>query len=131
MNKTLAQVLYYGIYGLLATVISVGLVPLAFTGTGYPTYTAYGVVMAALMYAGNRLELQAWSKLTADQANSLSWRLLVRLGIYLGVPTIAVWLIGLTGLAWSVPAGLLTALALCWMPLMVGAMLNYFPARSR
>lgn len=131
MNKLLANVLYYGIYGALAALVAVGLVPTAFPTPDYGIYAAFAVVMGALMYAGNHLEVRAWSKLTADQANNMAWRILVRLGIYLALPTLVIYVIGLTGIAWSIPAGILTALALCWLPLMLGAILNYFPARSR
>jgi hypothetical protein len=131
MNKPIGNVLYYGIFGALATAISFGMVPQAFAVASPLTAgIVYGVLMALAMFACNKLELHAWSTFAAGKGDSMAWRLLVRLGIYLGGPAVLLWVVGFTGV-FLLPAGFLTALALTWMPLMIGALLNYFPARAR
>jgi hypothetical protein len=124
------RVLYYGLFGLLATGISVLFVPQAFTAAAL-SYVVYGVVMALSMFASNEVELKAWAHpFFSARAGNGAWRLIVRLGIYLLVPALLLYLVAFTG-AFTLVRGFWTALALTWMPLMIGAWLNYFPARPR
>lgn len=66
----------------------------------------------------------------ASRSDNMAVRLLVRLGIYMLIPAVLLYAISFTGVL-SLPHGFVTALLLTWMPLWLGAMLNYLPARQR
>lgn len=129
-KKNLNDVAYYGVFGAVAAGVSYLFVPVAFAGKPVVSLLAYIVVMAVSMFVSNKLELRAWASLTADQANNMLWRLLVRLGIYIGVPAVLIYVVAFTGV-FALPGGFWTAIALTWMPLVMGAWMNYFPARRR
>jgi hypothetical protein len=130
MNKSLRTVLYYALFGALATGISTMLLAPVFAA-GVPAFAVYGVTMALSMWLSNEAELKAWAHpALAARSDNMAVRLLVRLGIYMLIPAVLLYAIGFTGIL-AMPRGFLTALALTWMPLWLGAMLNYFPARKR
>lgn len=121
--------LYYGIFGILAACISSMFVPAAFaTANPVVSLAVYGAAMAFAMFASNKLELAAFDRYGTSLNANVLHRVFVRLGIYIGVPMVLCWLVGLTGLV-LLPKGWLSALALTWMPLFLAAWLNYFPAR--
>lgn len=131
MNSVLRTVLYYALFGALATFISTLFVPVAFgAGTAVP-YIVYGVAMAVSMWLSNEAELKAWAHpAISARSDNMAVRLFVRLGIYMLIPAVLLYAISFTGVL-AMPRGFVTALALTWMPLWLGAMLNYFPARKR
>lgn len=129
MNKgSLPRAVQYGIFGLLAAAISGAFFAPMFPG-GLVAFAAFGAVMAVAMWGANELELRAWAQpFFGSRAGNTVWRLVVRLGIYLLVPAVLVYLLGLTGLV-ALPRGFWSALALCWFPLIVASFMNIFPAK--
>lgn len=129
-NGSLPSAVRYGIFGLLAAAICGAFFAPMFPA-GLVAFAAFGAVMAVAMWGANELELRTWGQpFFGSRAGSALWRLAVRLAIYLLVPAALVYLLGLTGLI-ALPRGFLSALALCWFPLIVASFMNLFPAKPR
>ena len=129
MNKLTANLLTYGIYGLLAACLSYLLIPLVFSQATL-SFVVFATLMSVGMFACNWLELKAWATLSEVQTNNVVWRVAVRLCVYLGLPALLVWLTAFTGV-FTLPSGFVTALGVTFMPLLVASYLNLFPAGAR
>jgi hypothetical protein len=115
------KVLYYAIFGVLSALLAWGLVPTAFPNSiiAVPVFGAFAV---AASLAGIGVERALWARLGAKRADSILWRIGVRLAIYWLLPAALVFLIGSVAPAmFHLKAGFVSALALTYCPLIVRA----------
>jgi len=129
MKNGVFGIFAYAIYGVLAAFIAGGMSPEIFN-VGYSGPVIFGLMMAAAMFVGNKLEPKAFAALGNDTPG-LGARFGVRIAIYLGIPALAVVLLHLVVPSLILlPNGALSVFRAVFMPVAAGAILNFFPARG-
>lgn len=124
--------LVFGIFAVLASGVAWGLMPTTFFAMGFWSVLGFGALSAASLAISNSLEVGTWRMLHPDVSGNVLYRLLVRLGIYWGVPTAAIYAVGSIWPTFLfLPAGVITALAASYSTMMVAAILELMPAKIK
>lgn len=120
----------YAIFGVIAALLAYCFVPAAFHGS-WLAVAGFAPIAAACVWLSNQIESKTWQTVGLEKAQDLKWRLGVRLGIYLIVPSLIIFIIGSLAPAFiTLVLGWRTAFALTWLPvLFVGSYMNLLPAR--